>query len=120
MKRSFVHCAKVLLEPGADAAAPGGAVTLMLCGSWDHAGACRWPHETAATWDERQGKVRVVFVAYAAEEKEVRALIEQALAGGECAGPDGKVSRWSESDHGAGILSESEAILGAKNGGLPW
>jgi hypothetical protein len=46
MKRTFVQCATVELEAAADPAAPGGAVTLALCGSWDHAGPCRWPHLT--------------------------------------------------------------------------
>src|SRR5882757_3124482 len=82
MKRTYVQCVELLLKPGADAAAPGGAVTLALCGSWDHAGACRWPHETTAAWDERRGRVRVVFAADAEEENQVRALIDQALAGG--------------------------------------
>lgn len=118
MKRSFVQCADVQLEPGADPAAPGGAVTLALCGSWDHAGACRWPHQTSAAWDERPGKVRVVFVADAEEENQVRALIERALASGECVGPDGKLSRWAALEHGAGILSESEEVLGARIAGL--
>ena len=84
-----------MLEPGANPAAPGGAVTLALCGSWDHAGPCRWPHETSAEWNERRGRLRVTFTADADEEKRVRALIERALAGGKCVGPDGKLSRWS-------------------------
>jgi len=117
MKRTFMQCAEVLLEPDADARAPGGAVTLALCGSWDHAGACRWPHETSATWDERQGHVRVVFVAGEDEEKQVRDLITQSLAGGECVGPDGKRSRWAATGHGAGVVSESEETLGRRIAG---
>ncbi|MEP6671551.1 MAG: hypothetical protein ABJF10_20480 [Chthoniobacter sp.] len=113
MRRTFVQCAELLLEPGADAAAPGGAVTLALCGSWDHAGACRWPHETAAAWDERQGRLRVVFAAEAEDENHIRTLIEQALAGGECVGPDGKRSHWTVTEHSAGVLSESEEALGS-------
>lgn len=112
MKQSFVQCAEVVLEPGADPAAPGGAVTTELCGSWDHPGPCRWPHETTATWDGRQGSVRVVFVADAEDEKHVRALIDRSLANGECMGPDGKLSRWEAVKHTAGVLSESEAAWG--------
>jgi len=113
MKQTFVQCVEVLLEAGADPAAPGGAVKLALCESWDHPGPCRWPHETAAEWDGRRGKVRTVFMADAEDEGHVRALIEQALAGGECAGPDGKLSRWQATGHGAGVLSESEGAWGA-------
>lgn len=118
MKRTFVECAILLLEPGADPAAPGGAVTLALCGSWDHSGACRWPHHTSAEWDERQGRVRVVFVADEEDEKHVRALIDRALASGECVGPDGKASRWETTGHSAGILSKSEEALGRSWGGF--
>jgi hypothetical protein len=114
MKQSFVQCAKLLLEAGADPAAPGGAVTKELCGSWEHPGPCRWPHETSATWDGRQGAVRVVFVAEAEEEQRVRALIDRALAGGECVGPDGKLSRWEVTEHAAGSLSESEVAWGER------
>ena len=95
MKQSFVQCAEVMLEPGADPAAPGGAVTIALSGIWDHTGPCRWPHETSAEWDERRGRLRVAFTADAEEEKHVRALIERALAGGACVGPDGKLSQWT-------------------------
>jgi hypothetical protein len=116
MKRFFVQCADVVLEAGADPAAPGGAVTVALCGSWDHAGACRWPHQTSAVWDDRRGQVRVVFVAEEEEESRVRALIDEALAGGECVGPDGKLSRWEATGHGAGVLSESEVAWGRKLG----
>src|SRR3954447_1478699 len=107
MKRSFVQCAEVRLEPEADPAAPGGAVTKALCGSWDHAGPCRWPHHTSAEWDGRRGDVRVVFVADPEEELPVRTLIDRALASGMCVGPDGKQSGWASSQHAAGILSES-------------
>jgi hypothetical protein len=111
MKQSFVQCAELLLESGADPAAPGGAVTLALCGSWDHAGPCRWPHLTHAGWDERRGRVRVIFVADAEDENHVRALIERALASGECAGPDATLSRWEATDHAVGVLTESEEAL---------
>jgi hypothetical protein len=111
MKKSFVQCADVLLEPGADPAAPGGAVTLALCGSWDHAGACRWPHQTSAAWDQRRGKVRVVFLANAEDENHVRALIDRALASGRCVGPDGKVSLWKATEHRAAVPNESEEEL---------
>ena len=115
MKQIFVQCADIVLEPGADPAAPGGAVTLALCGSWDHAGPCRWPHETAALWegDGRRGNVRTVFTADAEDEARVRELIAQALSGGACTGPDGKLSRWEATGHGGGVLSQSEEAWGA-------
>ena len=114
MQRTYVQCAELTLKADADSAAPGGAVTLALCGSWDHAGPCRWPHETSGAWDGRRGRVRVVFAAKAEEEAHVRALIERALAGGECRGPDGTQSFWVVVEQGGGVLSESEEVLGVK------
>ena len=102
------------MEPGSDPAAPGGAVTVALCGTWDHPGPCRWPHQTSAAWEERRGHVRVVFVAEEEEETRIRALIDRALAGGECVGPDGKANHWTATDFGAGSLSQSESELGAQ------
>jgi hypothetical protein len=58
--------------------------------------------------------VRVVFVADVDEENQVRALIEGALANGECVGPDGNLSRWEATAHLPGVLSEREGALGAK------
>jgi len=113
MKRSFVQCAEVLLESDADPAGPGGAVTLRLCGSWNHPGPCRWPHRTSADWDGQRGRIRVVFTAPAEEAAEVSSLIEHALADGECVGPDGKRSRWTATAQSAGTLNEEEAALGA-------
>ncbi len=44
----------------------------------------------------------------------MRALIDRALAGGECVGPQWKRSRWAVTEHGAGVLSESEDALGSR------
>ncbi len=108
MKQTCVHCADVLLEPGADSAAPGGAVTLALCGSWDHPDPCRWPHHTSAEWADRQGRVRVVFLAAPEDEARVRTQIERALAGGTCLGPDGKSNHWTATNQSPGVPSEAE------------
>ncbi|RYD81164.1 MAG: hypothetical protein EOP84_11455 [Verrucomicrobiaceae bacterium] len=118
MKRVFVQCSTLLLEPDADPAAPGGAVTLALCGSWDHTGPCRWPHHTSAGWNEREGRVRVVFVAEEADRDHVRALISQALASGMCVGPDGRVSRWETTEHHAGTMTDDEVALGRSWGAV--
>ena len=112
MKRLFVQCGEVILEVGADRAAPGGAVTLELCGSWDHAGPCRWPHETSTSWDGNRGQVRVVFIATPEDEKQVRSLIERGLAAGRCVGPDGRESRWQASPSHPGVARDEEVRWG--------
>jgi hypothetical protein len=77
LRQAFVHEAEVALAAGADPRAVGGAVTVALCGHWDHEGPCRWPHnnEIAA------GVFRTLFVCGAEEEPHVRSLIRAALCG---------------------------------------
>jgi hypothetical protein len=58
--------------------------------------------------------VRVVFVAEEEDETRIRALIDRALAGGECVGPDGKVNHWTATEFGAGSLSQGESELGVQ------
>jgi hypothetical protein len=93
----FAHEAvhRIHLAPAADERAPGGAITVALCGHWDHDGECRWPHHTSV---ERAGDaliVRTSFDAPAEELDEVRARIGGALSTGTLEGPDGVVSTWA-------------------------
>src|SRR4051812_33381180 len=114
LKQAFVHCADLHMAPGADPAGPGGAVTVALCGSWDHAGPCRWPHLTEGSLDDGMYKVRVVFAASEEDEPTVRARIDEALARGRCVGPDGGVSVWTLSATSAGALNSKEREWGAR------
>jgi hypothetical protein len=94
MVQAFAHEGYLELADGADDRAPGAAVTVSLCGHWDHEGDCRWRHHTAVV--ERDGStltVRTVFASDTAEEAEVRARIVAALESGALDGPDGP-SRW--------------------------
>lgn len=94
---SPLHAHEVVLEleRDADAAAPGAAVTVALCGHWEHAGPCRWPHRTdVASVVARVASLRIVFSASSPEVAEVRARIVAALEQGGLEGPDGRVSRW--------------------------
>ena len=56
----------------------------------------------------------MVFVAEEEDEPQIRALIDSALAGGECVVLDGKANHWTATDFGAGSLSQSESELGAQ------
>ena len=87
--------AELELEPGADRRAPGGAVTVALCGGWDHEPPCPLaPHLTTVAGPDSALVVRTLFAAAPADEREVRTRIEAALAGGGVTGPDGVRSRW--------------------------
>ena len=96
--RPFMHTEsfKVVLTPGSDPRAMGGAVTVALCGHWDHEGPCRWPHHTSVEATDRgRHLVTVRFDASELERKAVSDRINEALQHGAQAGPDGQVSRWT-------------------------
>ena len=86
----------VALEHPGDPRAMGGAVTVALCGHWDHEGPCRWPHHTEAQAAE-DGTYRVIvrFDSSEDEHQAVSDLIDGALGSGAQAGPDGRMSRWT-------------------------
>lgn len=78
--RGWVEEVELALDEGVDLAAPGGAVTVGLCGSWEHDGHCRWPHHSAITVTGTTWTVRVVFVAHDREVADVRRRIGASLA----------------------------------------
>jgi hypothetical protein len=86
----------VEIAEGGDARAIGGAVTVALCGHWEHDGACRWPHHTA-TIPIGSGRRAVTtrFACLVSEEPDVRAQIAAAVASGTLTGPDDIVTRWT-------------------------
>ena len=99
MLESYTHGARVRLAEGADRAAPGGAVTLALCGAWEHALPCPIaPHRTTTSYIGDVLEVDVAFETVPEQEAEVRALIDAALASGHCVGPDGATSTWEALD----------------------
>jgi hypothetical protein len=100
----FVHTATLRLDEGADPRAPGGAVTVALCGHWEHDGPCRWPHHTGIDAEGDTHLVRTVAAAPPQEEGDVRRRIHDALAG------DG---RWTVLSDGPGRLTEDEVALTA-------
>ena len=75
----YVHEATLRLSDGTEPAAVGAAVTVELCGHWEHEGGCRWPHNSAIRPDGRGAAFRTLFVAPPHEESEVRNRIERAL-----------------------------------------
>jgi hypothetical protein len=134
MRAAFAHDAVVVVEPGGDPAALGGAVTLELCGSFAHPPLPRSPgtstssrpggsaeeprpttascpvapHHTRADRDGGAVTVRVLFAVEPADEEAVRARIDRALASGYCDGPDGVRTRWTVRSSAAGVVSAAE------------
>lgn len=110
VRSAYLHLATISMEPGSDLAAPGAAVTLALCGSWDHPPPC--PLAAHHTRPERDGdavSLRIIFATEPANEARVRSRIESALRQGSLAGPDGRTSRWHFLGCGPGELDPSEA-----------
>lgn len=89
----LVH--RVRLDAGGDPRALGGAITVELCGHWEHDGDCRWPHHTSV--HERAGAhvVDVEVTCAPEHEDEVRRRVRAALASGALTGPDGRRTTWS-------------------------
>ncbi|GAB3066131.1 hypothetical protein GCM10027080_02340 [Pedococcus soli] len=77
-----------------DPAALGGAVTVALCGHWEHDGDCRWPHHSSVEPDGDEHVVTVAFDASPAEVPLVRRRIREGLSTGRLTGPDGVGSTW--------------------------
>jgi hypothetical protein len=101
----FVQQVELVLDYGVDPAAPGAAVTVALCGHWDHEGACRWPHNNAIDTAAVPASLRVVFVADAGDAEEIRASIERALRA---------AAGWVVVASEAGAVNDDEAAVGER------
>ncbi len=97
------------MEPHADVRAPGAAVTVALCGHWDHEPPCPLaPHWTSANEDDGELRVRILFAAEPDEEGKVRHLIERALSG-QLKFPDGFAASWQLRSSWPGEVLAEEA-----------
>ncbi|WP_189327871.1 hypothetical protein [Streptomyces flaveus] len=95
MRQAFAHEAVVVMEADGDVRALGAAVTVALCGQWEHEPPCPLaPHHTAAERSGAEIRLRVLFAADPATEADVRSRIEGALARAGLNGPDGVTTRW--------------------------
>lgn len=87
MRKAFAHEALLRMRPDGDSRAPGAAITLELCGHWEHDPPCPLaPHHTHA--DRRDGEVelRILFAVEPEREDSVRQRIDRALARGDLPG----------------------------------
>lgn len=106
----FVFEALLSLDAGTDPAAPGAAVTVELCGTCEHAGGCRWPHNNEMVLAVDGPNFRTLFVAPPSEEHEVRERIELALRSGQ---------GWSVGTCGRRALRPQEEALAARLADTP-
>ena len=107
------------MDADADLRAPGGAVTVALCGHWEHEPPCPLaPHRTQVDRSGSQVVLRILFAAEPERVPEVRSRIDSALAAERLQGPDGVTSRWrlvgsSPSDVRADELEHARRLRGA-------
>jgi hypothetical protein len=95
MPQVFAHVAMLKMEANADTRAPGAAITVELCGHWEHGPPCPVaPHHNRADWVNGDVRVRTLFVVEPSLETEIRQRIQAALAGSQLRGPDGVMTRW--------------------------
>jgi hypothetical protein len=115
IRHVFAHDAVVVLNEDGDPRAPGGAVTVALCGHWDHPPPCPLaPHHTSTTESGDNVALRILFAAQAEDEQRVREQIDGALASGCLTGPDGRLSTWDVLSSGASPVRPEEAEHAAK------
>jgi hypothetical protein len=94
MRKAFVHEALLVMEPGADERAPGAAVTVALCGHWEHEPPCPLAsHHVQADAAEGELRIRVLFACEPEAEGEARRRIDRALSG-RWPFPDGFTTPW--------------------------
>ena len=94
MRQAFAHEATLIMEPDADVRAPGAAVTVALCGHWDHDPPCPLaPHHVRADQTDGEVRITILFATEPETEQRVRHLIELALSG-QMTFPDGFTTPW--------------------------
>ncbi|HEV7861563.1 MAG TPA: hypothetical protein VGR20_02645 [Acidimicrobiia bacterium] len=106
----FAHDAVVAMPPEDDIGAPGAAITVALCGHWEHEPPCPLAaHHTGAERDGDTVRLRVLFAAAPDDEPEVRRRINDALSRAELQAPDGAIARWRLVSTRAGAVHPDEA-----------
>ena len=97
------------MQPGISPNALGGAITVALCGHWDHSPPCPLaPHYVASFPAGETVALRVLFATEPENEQGVRSLIRGALAAGRLTEPDGGVATWQLRSASPGTLRLDE------------
>jgi len=88
---------------------------VALCGSWEHEPPCPLaPHHTAAERDGEFVRLRVLFAAEPADERDVRRRIAEALATDHLVTAGGDAPRWRVVSEGPGQVRPDEAEHGRR------
>jgi len=107
---AYAHDAVVHMERDADMSILGAAVTVALCGRWEHDPPCPLaPHHSRAERFSDVVRVRILFAAEPEWEAEVRRLITAVLSGGRLVGADGEATCWQLHSSQPGTVSPEEA-----------
>jgi hypothetical protein len=110
VRESFAHEAVLTMSTEDDLHAPGAAITVSLCGHWEHDPPCPLaPHHTAAERDDELVRLRVLFATDPETEPEVRRRIDDALARGQLVTREGAVARWRLVRTRAAVVRPEEA-----------
>ncbi len=117
MRQAFAHQALIEIPDGGDERGPGAAVTVALCGHWEHEPPCRVPHRSDMASTDDGLLVRVLFACDPADEGAVRASVDQALAGGELPVPapdDAEPTRWRLLRSAPAEISDADSAVAAR------
>ena len=97
MRQAYAHQAVLIWE--GDERAPGAAITVALCGHWEHEPPCPLaPHHTGVTREGDTLRLRILFATEPDHVDEVRRRIDDALAAGD----------WRLIESGCGRIDASE------------
>ncbi|MGZ4541033.1 MAG: hypothetical protein ACXVX8_17630 [Blastococcus sp.] len=108
-RETFAHDAVLTMAADGDERAPGGAITVALCGSWTHDPPCPLaPHHTSAERIGDEVVLRVLFAAAPQDEPRVRRLLDEALVSGSADGPDDTRTSWRLVRSAASAVREDE------------
>ncbi|WP_432834156.1 hypothetical protein [Dactylosporangium sp. CA-092794] len=120
MREGFAHVAVLEMADEGDTRAPGGAITLALCGGWEHEPPCPLAaHHTATEQAGDLVRLRILFAADPSDEPEVRRRIDTALGDGQLHGPDGTITRWRLRESRADTVAPEETAHAARLAGDP-
>jgi hypothetical protein len=108
-RQPFAHDAVLALDPDGDENAPGGAITVALCGNWSHQPPCPLaPHHTRVHRSGREVTLRLLFAAHPEDEPRVRRLVQDVLARGWGDSPDGSRTTWELVEESASPVAFDE------------